>query len=59
MWNKGGNMALYELNQQQHNNLLMFLGRAQMVGNEVSAFNEVVNALQKPADPKRNPISEK
>ena len=39
-------MASYELTDTQVRNLVNFLNRVQLRGNEVSSFIEVVNALK-------------
>jgi len=36
-----------ELNEKQMNNLLEFLGRVQLTGREVPAFNEIMQCFNK------------
>jgi len=42
-----------EIQEQQIKNLLLLLGRVQLSGNEVPAFNEVVALLNKSLEPKK------
>ena len=41
-------MVKYELSEEQIKNLSVFLGRVQLQGTEVNAFNDLLSALGKP-----------
>lgn len=46
---------LFEIPEAIHKNLIAFLGRVSLQGNEVPAFNEVIVALNKPVEsPEKN-----
>ena len=45
-------MAKYELSEEKVKNLSVFLARVQLQGQEVAAFNGIINALNSPIEEK-------